>query len=143
MKRSFFWLSPLLVSSAALTTAAQLPEVRAKPPYDAAAAAAGASTYKTYCASCHGKDARGDGPLADALRFAPPDLTRIGRRHNGKLDLGRLHRIIDGREPVKGHGGGDMPVWGDALLQPHDGYDAGKVKKTIGELVHYLASIQE
>jgi mono/diheme cytochrome c family protein len=144
MKRSLFWLSPLLVSSAALAfSAQQLPEIKAKPSYDAAAATAGASTYSTYCVSCHGKEARGDGPLADSLRFAPSDLTRLARRNNGKLDLDRLQRVIDGRQRVKGHGGTDMPVWGDALLQSREGYDADKVKQKINELVHFVASIQE
>jgi mono/diheme cytochrome c family protein len=114
-----------------------------KPSYDAASAVMGASTFKTYCASCHGATARGDGPLADHLRFAPPDLTRIGRRNAGKFPLDKVVRIIDGREAVKGHGGTDMPVWGDAFKSSREGFDERKVKEKIQELAHYLASVQE
>jgi mono/diheme cytochrome c family protein len=114
-----------------------------KSPDDEAAARAGAATFKAYCATCHGEKARGDGPMADQLRFAPADLTRVGRRNRGKFDSERVFRMIDGRQPVKGHGGTDMPVWGDAFLDSREGYDKETVKRRIDELVHYLESIQE
>src|SRR5437867_13052073 len=75
----------------------------------------GDALFKTYCGSCHGKSAKGDGPLADALRFRPADLTLIAKRNGGKFDADKVYRMIDGRESVKGHGGTDMPVWGDAF----------------------------
>ena len=62
----------------------------------------------TYCAVCHGVAARGDGPLADQLRVRPPDLTLIAKRSGGRFDDETVRRIIDGRKPVKGHGGPDM-----------------------------------
>jgi mono/diheme cytochrome c family protein len=114
-----------------------------KPRYDAAAAVVGASTFRTYCASCHGVTARGDGPLADRLRFAPPDLTLIAARSGGKFPFDKVARIIDGRQPLKGHGGPDMPVWGDAFKNPQAGFDEAAVKRRIDELAHYLASLQE
>ena len=33
--------------------------------------------YGNLCASCHGVDARGGGPVAEALSVAMPDLTRL------------------------------------------------------------------
>src|SRR5947209_6201754 len=75
----------------------------------------GDALFKTYCGSCHGKSAKGDGPLADALRFRPADLTLIAKRNGGKFDADKVYRTIDGRDLVKGHGGTDMPVWGDAF----------------------------
>jgi mono/diheme cytochrome c family protein len=104
---------------------------------------AGAATFKTHCASCHGVTARGDGPLADQLRYAPADLTRIARRNRGRFDPEKVFRVIDGRHPTKGHGGTEMPVWGDAFLESREGYDAEKVKQKIGDLVRYLESIQQ
>jgi mono/diheme cytochrome c family protein len=44
----------------------------------------GAKLFKTHCASCHGADATGNGPMARALRQAPADLTLIAR-HNGGM----------------------------------------------------------
>jgi mono/diheme cytochrome c family protein len=102
----------------------------------------GADIFKTYCGSCHGTSARGDGPLADSLRFRPPDLTLIAKRSQGKFDDNKVYRIIDGREPVKGHGGTDMPVWGDAFKQSVEGYSEKAVKTRIDALVEYLKSIQ-
>jgi hypothetical protein len=81
--------------------------------------------------------------MADQLRFAPADLTRIARRNRGKFDFEKVFRIVDGRNPVKGHGGTDMPVWGDAFLESREGYDKEMVHRKIDELVRYLASIQE
>ncbi len=114
-----------------------------RPARDSAAATAGMATFKTYCSSCHGREARGDGPLAGELRFAPPDLTRLAKRNGGTFDAAKVAKTIDGRQPPKGHGGPDMPVWGDAFLQSREGYDAAKVKQKIDEIVQYLASLQE
>jgi mono/diheme cytochrome c family protein len=102
----------------------------------------GSSLYRTYCASCHGKEAKGDGPLADNLRFRPPDLTLIAKREKGEFDAARVHRIIDGREPVKGHGGTDMPVWGDAFKRSEGGYGEDAVKARIDAIVAHLKTIQ-
>src|SRR5690606_1527922 len=37
----------------------------------------GAELYRVFCASCHGKEARGDGLVAETLKPTVPDLTRI------------------------------------------------------------------
>jgi len=102
----------------------------------------GDALFKTYCGSCHGKSAKGDGPLADSLRFRPPDLTLFAKRNKGKFDADKVYRIIDGREPVKGHGGTDMPVWGDAFKRSVEGYSENAVKTRIQAIVEYLKTIQ-
>jgi hypothetical protein len=80
--------------------------------------------------------------MAPYLRFRPADLTLIARRHAGRFDAGEVHRIIDGRTPVAGHGGTDMPVWGDAFKDSVDRYDEKAVKARIRALVDYLKTIQ-
>ena len=50
--------------------------------------------------------------------------------------------MIDGRVPVKGHGGPDMPLWGDAFKRSGDGYDEAAVRARIDLLVTHLESIQ-
>ncbi len=104
---------------------------------------AGSDLYKTYCATCHGSSGKGDGPLAEHLRFRPPDLTVIAKKNGSEYPTDKVHRIIDGRNPVKGHGGPDMPVWGDAFKNVRDGYDEAKVKQRITALVDFLRTIQE
>jgi mono/diheme cytochrome c family protein len=102
----------------------------------------GSSIYRTYCAVCHGREAKGDGPLAENLRQAPPDLTLLAKRNAGKFDADAVHRMIDGRNPIKGHGGPDMPIWGDAFKRSSDGYSEKAVKARIDALVEHLRSLQ-
>jgi hypothetical protein len=49
---------------------------------------------------------------------------------------------VDGRDPVKGHGGADMPVWGDAFKRSADGFTEEKIKQRIGAVVAHLEDIQ-
>jgi len=128
-------LSSALASLAAVASAQQTAEA-------VLTGRTGDQLFKTYCASCHGKSAKGDGPLAESLRFRPADLTLIAKRNGGKFEADKVHRIIDGREPVKGHGGTDMPVWGDAFRRSVEGYSEKAVKERIGAIVDYLKSIQ-
>ncbi|MGE3513111.1 MAG: c-type cytochrome [Vicinamibacterales bacterium] len=99
----------------------------------------GSAIFGLYCASCHGVRATGNGPLASMLTRRPPDLTRIAERNGGTFPTERVARTIDGRAPAKGHGGGDMPVWGDAFARSSDPAPASE---KIARLVSYLASIQ-
>jgi mono/diheme cytochrome c family protein len=62
--------------------------------------------YVRYCADCHGTSGHGDGPAAADLKPPPADLTR------SMLSRDELIRVIDGRQPVKGHGAPSMPKWG-------------------------------
>jgi len=103
---------------------------------------AGSEVYTTYCASCHGVSARGDGPLASSMRKKPANLAEIAKRNGGQFPSDLVFRTIDGRQPVRGHGGPDMPVWGDAFLKSREAGDAVRVKAVIQSLVDYLASIQ-
>jgi mono/diheme cytochrome c family protein len=102
----------------------------------------GQAIFKTYCASCHGVSATGDGVMAPHLRFRPADLTLIARRRAGRFDPAEVYRIIDGRTPVVGHGGTDMPVWGDAFKESAERYDEKAVKARIRALVDYLKTLQ-
>jgi len=103
----------------------------------------GSALFRSYCASCHGTAAKGDGPLAANLRVAPADLTRIAKRHHGTYDAARVRRAIDGRDAKEIHGGSDMPVWGDAFKRAGEGYSEAKVKERIDALVDHLATLQE
>jgi len=123
-------LAGLLVLAGARTVAGQSHE-------------AGATLYKTYCASCHGASGRGTGAVAVFLRVAPADLTQIAKRNKGVFSPEQVYRIIDGRQTVKTHGESQMPIWGDAFSKSMGGTDAKTVEAKIRELVDYLESIQE
>ena len=109
--------------------------VKVKPPD-------GAALYVTYCASCHGRTGRGDGPVAEYLKIPPTDLTRIASRAHGVFPAYEIGRIIDGRQIVRAHGDAAMPVWGDAFrtLSPEIG--EAEVRARIDALVKYLEAMQ-
>jgi len=102
----------------------------------------GAEVFRTYCAMCHGSGARGDGPLASSLRHKPADLAEIARRNGGEYPSDLVFRLIDGRQKIQGHGGPDMPVWGDAFKKSQDGGSEAAVKDRISDLVDYIESLQ-
>jgi mono/diheme cytochrome c family protein len=103
----------------------------------------GSYFFQTYCATCHGTSARGDGPLADSLRKRPANLTQLAKRNNGVYPKEMVFRIIDGRQPVRGHGGPDMPAWGDAFKRAVENGNEDAVRARIQALVDYLEAIQE
>ena len=110
--------------------------------WDPASAKVGAGLFRAHCATCHGLGGEGDGPFAPRLRVAPPDLTTLAKRNGDRFPFDKVYRTIDGRDPVDGHGGGGMPVWGDDFLDSREGFSPAKVREKVNQLVHYLASIQ-
>ena len=101
----------------------------------------GPALYQAYCASCHGKDAKGGGIMAKSLKIPPADLTRISARNAGKFPLMRIERIISGEEQTgSGHGTREMPVWGTIFSQVARDQDLGRVR--IDNLARYLRDIQ-
>lgn len=105
----------------------------------------GAELYQVFCASCHGKEARGDGPVAKALKPTVPDLTRIATGNGGTFPAERVRETIDGQNLPRVHGTRAMPVWGWDFyaIKGADPARRERVNELIGRLVNYLASIQE
>ena len=100
-------------------------------------ASKGQITYVRYCVACHGKEARGDGPLAGDLRVPVPDLTRLAERSQGAFPYDRVVRVILGGEKLRGHGTQDMPAWGPAFKRT-EGIEAATVDEAVRNLAHYL-----
>ena len=102
----------------------------------------GQDLFGFYCATCHGHDARGNGPVAGALKTAPADLTILARRNGGRFPRERVEAFItNGGDTLSpAHGSTAMPVWGPIFrgLDP----SGTRVKVRIANLVQYLASIQ-
>ena len=114
----------------------------ADPAPDAAAAAKGRLTYVRYCVSCHGPQAKGDGPLARDLRVPVPDLTTLAQRSGGKFPQDRVVQVIQAGESVRGHGTADMPAWGDAFKKTK-GTGEVTVDAAIRNLSQYLRTLQQ
>ena len=103
--------------------------------------ASGSEMYKSYCASCHGKDGKGDGPAAAALKSAPPDLTTLAKRNWGKYPAERVASILRGKETLVAHGDQEMPVWGPVFHTMAGGHE-GEVDLRVTNLNKYLESLQ-
>jgi hypothetical protein len=106
-------------------------------------ALAGRHHYESFCSSCHGDEARGDGPLAELLRIVTPDLTRLAERHDGEFPAPYVKSRIDGTEAVQAHGRRMMPVWGQALGPASGRSERETAGRQIAEIVAYLETIQE
>jgi mono/diheme cytochrome c family protein len=72
----------------------------------------GKTEFLSSCASCHGTDGKGKGPVSAELKATPPDLTVLAKKNNGVFPVAAVFEIIDGRKSVSAHGTGEMPVWG-------------------------------
>jgi mono/diheme cytochrome c family protein len=106
--------------------------------------AKGAQAYQVYCASCHGTRGQGNGPMAEALKNQPADLTGISARNGGTFPRERVAGIIDGRQAVLSHGPGNMPVWGLSFQDAgRDLNQEKEVREKIQDLVDFLETLQK
>jgi len=103
---------------------------------------AGRDLFEFYCASCHGRDGKGAGHAAPALKVQPPDLTKLSERNRGTFPAARIEAVLRGetRLSTPAHGSSEMPVWGPIFkgLDNRDEVNAARIEN----LVKYLESIQ-
>jgi len=107
----------------------------------------GAALYLTHCATCHGIDMDGNGPMAGVLLIKPDNLLTLSQGNDGQFPLVRVIKRIDGRDPLVSHGS-PMPVYGDFF----EGVDVALKTPTgqpimtsqpVVELVAFLQSVQQ
>lgn len=72
----------------------------------------GSKLYRQFCAACHGRDGKGDGPAGPALKTVPTDLTYLARNHGGKFPADHVMHILSNETDYPVHGSADMPIWG-------------------------------
>jgi mono/diheme cytochrome c family protein len=100
----------------------------------------GPDLFLSYCASCHGLDAKGRGPAAPSLKTKVPDLTILARNSGGQFPSNRVRRTILGDDVRISHGSREMPIWGPIFHQVEADVDWGNVR--VESLLKYLESIQ-
>lgn len=100
----------------------------------------GKDTYDSYCAVCHGKDGKGKGPAAAALKAPLSDLTTIASRNNGVFPRKTVEETITGVNRPEGHGSQDMPVWGPVFRSLSS--DSDFVTLRVHNLLGYLEKMQ-
>jgi mono/diheme cytochrome c family protein len=101
----------------------------------------GPDLFRAHCATCHGSDAKGNGPLASALKPKVPDLTVLAKNNNGQFPSARVRQTITGDYVLASHGTREMPIWGPIFHQIESDQDFGNVR--LQNLVKYLESIQQ
>jgi mono/diheme cytochrome c family protein len=104
--------------------------------------AEGRAIYLQHCATCHGANGEGNGPVAQALKTPPTNLRLLSDLYGKPLQEDKVARAIDGRAEIEAHGPREMPVWGERFSYENHGRRAQEVKERIRKLVAYLQSIQ-
>jgi mono/diheme cytochrome c family protein len=104
----------------------------------------GRALYLKYCASCHGSDGKGKGPVSQDLKVKIPDLTTLKKTNKGSFPSARVMSSIDGSRKVRGHGDPVMPVWGEVFkeeLKDQKYQELTTLRKTQA-IADYIATLQ-
>ena len=72
----------------------------------------GKAEFLSSCASCHGMDGKGKGPVGEQLKVPPSDLTMLAK-NNGVFPTNAVYETIYGSKTVPAHGTREMPIWGE------------------------------
>ncbi len=110
----------------------------------------GAALFNQYCSTCHGADARGEGPLTEIMLEKPSDLRKLAAENPaepGVFPMLRVIHVIDGRTGLRAHGG-SMPTYGQLFMAETEDEmeEMGAILETRGRvlsLARYLEDIQE
>ena len=92
----------------------------------------GKEMFNSYCAVCHGKDAKGSGPT---------DLTALAKSNGGKYPAAHVAAILRGQASTPSHGSQDMPIWGPLFSSLSQGHES-QVQQRITNLVNYVEGVQ-
>ena len=135
------WIAVFASFFAISALSAQNPPTVKKTTATESSPTSGKDMYLHYCAVCHGKDGKGAGPAAAALKKTPADLTKLTARNNGKFPDTKVVGYIEGSDELASHGSRDMPIWGEVFrsLTPNS---PATVTMRIANLSDYLKSIQ-
>ena len=131
--------------ASALLTASVLTGCATEPSSISTGSMTGEQMFMQLCASCHGANGQGTGPVGPSLKVKVPDLTRIAWREGGEFPREDVKRSIDGRIERFAHGTRDMPVWGIRffdLSNPDRGGEQARVDALLDRLVDYIETIQ-
>jgi mono/diheme cytochrome c family protein len=141
--RNMLWFAVVLISIAMLAGAQeQAQKVVKHVPVKPTSAASGEEMYNTYCAVCHGKDGKGQGPAAEALKVPPPDLTVLSKNNQGSYPSLKVSAVIRGEQVLPAHGSKDMPVWGSLFWRMSQGHES-EVQQRIANLNKYVEGMQQ
>jgi len=139
----FIILSAILTIFSALATAQ---ETQSSPivkhvPIATSPSDSGKAMFNSYCAVCHGTDAKGAGPAASAMKTPPNDLTLLAQKNGGKYPAAHVAAVLHGQATTAAHGSEDMPIWGPLFSSISQGREA-QVQQRIANIVQYIETLQ-
>lgn len=113
-----------------------------------AAAQSGKQDYEAYCAECHGKAGKGNGPTTQNIPMnpPPPDLTGLAKKNGGKFPFDEVVDTIDGRKNLPSHERIQMPFLGATLQQRGKEFTPesdAEVKRRIEAMARYVQHLQQ
>lgn len=119
----------------------------------------GKAEFQSSCASCHGPDGKGNGPISGQLKMPPADLTILTKNNNGVFPTATVYETIYGSKIIAAHGTREMPIWGErfnpimnlphTVDPPYDALDPARdlrevvVRTRILAVIDYLNRIQQ
>ncbi|HTW30479.1 MAG TPA: cytochrome c [Candidatus Sulfotelmatobacter sp.] len=137
----FIGLAAILLLISAFAVAQQTPTTVKHVPITNTPSNSGEAMFQSYCAVCHGRDGKGNGPAASAMKTAPTDLTVLAKDANGKYPAAHVAAVIRGQATTASHGSKDMPVWGPLFSSISQGHES-EVQQRTSNLVAYIESLQ-
>jgi len=138
--RTAMLLAVVMFSSVAVLMAQDATKTIKKEPIQMTSAGSGEEMFNTYCAVCHGKSGKGDGPAASEFKVPPANLTLLAKNKGGVFPEAYVAQVIrTGPRDAKAHGSQDMPVWGK-LFQSIG--DHATVELRIHNLSSYIETLQ-
>jgi mono/diheme cytochrome c family protein len=109
----------------------------------------GKTLFEQNCASCHGIEGAGDGPVAAHLQTKPANLKQLASANNGTFPFGGVWDSIS-KGSMSAHGTSAMPVWGQIFMEDalpkevHPGISAKNlVEARMIALTYYIQTLQE
>ncbi|HEY7099471.1 MAG TPA: c-type cytochrome [Terriglobales bacterium] len=140
--RKFIWMFAGLIALALAVGAQEEPQKTIKHvPVKPTSAASGQEMYTSYCAVCHGKDGKGNGPAAEALKARPTNLTALTINNGGKFPSMKVASSIRGESATPAHGTAEMPIWGQLFRSMSGGHES-EVQQRVANLTNYVETIQ-
>jgi mono/diheme cytochrome c family protein len=100
----------------------------------------GDEMFRSYCAVCHGMDAKGNGPAAAYLKTQPTDLTRLSARNGGKYPELRVSETLATKEMAH-HENLAMSPWGHLFRSLNDGHGTARLR--VANLTRYIETLQK
>jgi len=102
----------------------------------------GTALFATHCASCHGDNGEGGGPVAAVMTITVPNLRTLSMRNGGAFPADEVAAYVDGREQRAAHGSRTMPIWGDVLQGENPAAGGTSARARIAALVAFIERLQ-